>query len=106
MPAARKTTITAQDIIDLLPIVADQGWWVGDWIDGCAIRNRDGACPLCALGKELSGEFWYRSELDPRQYSDIIPGKPVRAVMSAADDADAPLRPALLAALGLAEPAA
>lgn len=42
---------SADDILDLLPLVADRGWSIRDGY----IRDRDGRCPICALVNELSG---------------------------------------------------
>lgn len=50
---------SAQDVISLLPIVADRDWQV---LEGGAIRTKtpsyDGSChcPLSALAEEISGE--------------------------------------------------
>lgn len=100
---AETITAGAREILDLLPRVADQGWTVAH--DG-AIRNADGACPLCALGKKLSGEKEYRSFLAPSTYKDVLPVREhLRARLALAADNDyvwAPLyRPAMLRALGL-----
>jgi hypothetical protein len=98
--------ITVEDIIDLLPIVADRGWKVREDLWG-VIRDRDGRCPICALVHELSGgEIDYKGAAGKamRLYveSDITPlGGEVMAVMAGADHKDHPLRPAIAEALGL-----
>lgn len=43
------TTVTIEDILDLLPIVADREWSVDDQ----QIRDADGRCPICALVHEI-----------------------------------------------------
>lgn len=56
------TRITAQAIIDLLPIVADRGWFI---THGGAIRDYDGRCPACALVFELSnGGIDYKGSIN------------------------------------------
>ena len=45
--------ITNQELLDLLPLVADQQW---SKAYGAAIRNQDGACPICAIVNEINGE--------------------------------------------------
>lgn len=52
--------ITTQELLDLLPIVADQQWRVT--FD--TIRNQDGACPICAVVNEITGEKNYRLDAD------------------------------------------
>ena len=43
---------TTQELLDLLPIVADQKWRVTFG----SVRNQDGACPICAVVNEITGE--------------------------------------------------
>jgi hypothetical protein len=96
--------ITAQEIIDLLPIVDDRGWKVKF---GVGIRDRDGRCPVCALVHELSG-----GEIDITVYARAAMVRyletdsallvwAVQDMMAGADHKDHPLRPAIAEALGL-----
>lgn len=95
-----------QDIIDLLPIVADLGWFE---TENGLIRDMDGRCPICALAFRLTdgisdhrgaaaaamGEMVGRRQLSQsEQFS-------VSDVMSAADIRSAFLRVELMRALGM-----
>lgn len=44
--------MTVDDILDLMPIVANQTWTVRG--GGCAIRSERNQCPICALVTEIS----------------------------------------------------
>jgi len=61
--AIEKPVVTIRDFVDLLPIIADREWT----ISGGRIRDRDGACPICALANEISSmaihRIWYRAAL-------------------------------------------
>lgn len=93
--------MTAQDYLDLLPIVADRGWRVDE---GGYIRDRDGRCPLCSLANEVDAKVKKRAAHISalisigvsRTYGD-------RVIMFAADEPDSPLRPALMRALGMTQ---
>jgi len=49
-PSANLPKDLGQVLLDLLPIVADRGWDVGE---RGVIRDRDGRCPMCALANEI-----------------------------------------------------
>jgi len=63
MATARKV-VTIQDFVDLLPIIADRGWTMQNGY----IRDRDGACPICALANEIAStvlhQIWYHAALE------------------------------------------
>lgn len=97
--------MNAQDLIDLMPIVADRGWSVGvDLGSGDpAIRDRDGRCPLCALAHEISG-----GKIDLYGTANLAMGRlgvrdycAISSVMNAADYTRGHFRLALKAALGM-----
>lgn len=49
----KKPMVTAEQILDLLPLVADRGW-AEDLAAGIRmIRDLSGRCPLCALFHEI-----------------------------------------------------
>jgi hypothetical protein len=93
----------AQDIIDLLPIVADRGWRVRS---GVVIRDREGRCPICALAHELSHgkSNWYTFAHEAMGGIGLSHEAldATATVMNAADSPQGGYRPALLRALGLA----
>jgi hypothetical protein len=97
----------AQDIIDLLPIVADRGWHVKA---GVAIRDREGRCPICALAHELShGQSnWYTFAHEAMGAIGLghEAQDATAIVMNAADSQQGGYRLALLRALNLATGAA
>jgi hypothetical protein len=85
--------------LDLLPIVADRGWRV----DKGYIRDRLGRCPLCALADEVHGDGLgymgaYHAAL---QSAGFQPAVQADSIANAADRRWHPLRPALMAALGM-----
>jgi hypothetical protein len=98
-------TFTADDIIDLLPIVANRGWRVS--FSG-AIRDRDGRCPVCALVHEVSGgaldektKAWNALQrLGFRSYTAYNFGS-VHSITLASDIPFGPLRDRLEQALGM-----
>lgn len=92
--------ITAEDIIALLPIVADRGWRVYE--DG-AIRSARIACPLCELAYEADSSFWGFYAVRPAAEALSIPIWHAKTVADAADHPRHPLRPLMLAALGIKE---
>lgn len=88
--------------LDLLPIVSDRRWVVknGYKLRSC-IRDQDNACPVCALINELSDTHNWCSAAHAAAQSFFEESNGVGAIMEAADYPDHPLRPHLLAALGL-----
>jgi hypothetical protein len=86
--------------LELLPIVADRRWRVK--ADGL-IRDRDGRCPICALAHEMDSRLpWFQ------MYHSALKGiglpkddMDADRVACAADEPKHPLRPALMAALGM-----
>lgn len=98
-------SVTAEQILDILPIVANQGWRIR--VDGGAVRNRKGVCPVCALVNELTGETFWRAaahsawcSLTGADWSSDNDGAAM-LIAQAADDPASPLRPALMQALGM-----
>ncbi len=91
---------TVEDILDWLPIVQGQGWLVDMFSQ---VRNAHFECPLCALstewGENPHGATARVSRAGWDQYNHAV-----RAVMAAADSPIHPLRPALLADLGVEAP--
>jgi len=95
--------ITAEDLLDLLPIVAYLPWrFVGH-----GIRGPEGICPLCALVNEIVGrETSY--VLSPHaafaNYFDLdysASYSAISKIATAADRAKSPFRKKLLQALGM-----
>jgi hypothetical protein len=93
---------TAQDFIDLLPIVSHQAWTVNLYTN--AMRNEVWRCPICALAKEIDPGVDYQV-LAHAAMQDIGVASPdaIRAVMNAADRPGHDLRARLLLALGIKE---
>lgn len=96
--------ITAQDLLDLLPIVAGQGWEIKSFLDSASIRNAESRCPLCALAYAICPSTNYHEmacaaflELGFSSFNN--PG--IKQIMGAADFHNHPLRPALMQALGM-----
>lgn len=91
--------ITAQDLLDLMPIVKDRGWRV----DGLGwIRDAQDRCPICALAYEISnGRTNYLTfyKAAARHGWGAIGG--AKRIANAADNPKNPLRPALMQALGM-----
>ena len=91
-------TITAQDILDLLPIVANRGWR----LYGSAIRDKDGFCPICALLNETHGTRW--EILPGSAWQDAELPEASQAISIIANAADWPshtMRSALMVALDI-----
>lgn len=76
--------VTAQQIIDLLPIVAERDWRLRDG----AIRDSDNFCPVCALVQEIDPSSPYK--LFAWQALDRIgvTGNAAYDLMEAADEGD------------------
>jgi hypothetical protein len=92
--------IEVQDILDLLPIVADRGWVITDRPFN-TIRDRDGRCPICAFLNETHG-LNYRWEMKLAWGESNLPRTAaIKRIAYAADYPDDPLRPALMQALGM-----
>jgi hypothetical protein len=101
--APAEEPITAEDIIALLPIVADRDWRIGI---GGAIRCLAGLtchCPITALVEELTGEVF--SVYETHQAISVLglrnTSSARNAVEEAADSRDAARRTEILVALGL-----
>lgn len=93
--------ITAQDILDLLPIVADRGW--RERRDGF-IRDKDGRCPVCALVHEVTHgkvDFTFMAELSYKSAFGYAGLAAQFEIANAADYVTHPSRPVLMAALGM-----
>lgn len=97
--------VTAKDWLDLMPLVADKGWAVA----GGRLRDGDGRCPICALLYETHGTgsselYWLavREAFGERARGELEYA--ADDIARAADMPSDPLRPALLAALGLEGP--
>ena len=91
--------ITAQDLLDLMPIVADRGWLLAVTE---VIRDADGRCPVCALANEIDPlienkifghEAFGRLDIDEPDA--------ISRIMTAADLPSNALRPQLMQALGM-----
>ncbi len=93
---------TAEDWLELLPLVAGQRWMVGQ---NGNIRNDADECPLCALAAEvLGGSFYHYTRETPRVSWGIDDGSTpigMADIIVAADIKRAILRPRLMAALGM-----
>lgn len=100
--------VTVEEVLDLLPIVANRGWRV----TGIGfIRDRDDRCPICALAHEVTG-----GEVDLRQMArlaqlQMFPGEQSQPlsyafdrIIMAADVRSAPWRTLLMQALGMRVP--
>ena len=94
--------ITAQDLIDLMPIVADVGW---KKLNAGQIRDEFGRCPLCALANAIDKRISYSQaatmafvRLGLKDWESSIA---VNSIIGAADNADDPLRQRLMRALGM-----
>lgn len=94
--------ITAQDIIDLLPIVADRGWSVrsSGRMRG-TIRDRDDRCPVCALVNEIDPRVDYHLSYSVALRAIDIDAVDfdVANVVSSADFPGTKLRPTLIKTL-------
>ena len=91
----------SQDVIDLLPIVADRGWMVTrlGWM-----RDKDNRCPLCAFTNEVAGTQWHgAAQLAWREAFGTEP-KFLLPMIMAADGENGELRRAMKQALGLDNP--
>jgi len=97
--------VTADDILDLMPIVAHLPWSVS--LHG-GIRTATGQCPVCALVEELSGgEIAFNNiaitameDLFGKEYL-MVHAMGVAKIMRAADDRNGTYRAALVAALDM-----
>jgi len=91
--------LTAQEIIGLLPIVADREWGQRD-----ALRDPDGRCPICALVHEITnGESdWKLFAEEAMAEIGLYGREAIESVMKGADYRWHPMRPVVLRALGLA----
>jgi hypothetical protein len=85
--------------LDLLPIVADRGWYE----DNGYIRDREGRCPLCSLADEVAGNsLGYQGAYHVALHeAGFPPAAEAISIANAADRRTHPLRPALMAALGM-----
>lgn len=93
--------MNAQDWLDLMPLVADRGWRVKP--DGY-IRDREDRCPVCALAYVASDgaiDSYKRAWNAAFELLERPCVASVDAVVHAADGPNDPLRPALMAALGM-----
>jgi len=95
---------TAQDFLDLMPIVADREWMFKP-LTGF-IRDRDGRCPLCALAHEVSMgsvdvNIAAHHAIARAFKFDNGQSLAINEVINAADLHRNRLRPALMAALGM-----
>jgi hypothetical protein len=90
--------ITAQDILDLLPIVADRGWKVG-----CnnTIRDRNERCPICSLLNETHRFPFKVMGITAWDSAGLPDVSAAIQIMIAANNSGHPLRPALMRALGM-----
>lgn len=97
--------ITAQDLLDLMPIVKDRGWRITNSGD---IRDKNYSCPVCALANEICGYECYGTDAWAAIY-EIVGNRAkqedaqtaTREIMEAADLEEYQLRPALMQALGM-----
>lgn len=90
--------ITAQDILDLLPIVADRGWQ----IDSTGfIRDTSWSCPICALLNETHGRGEKVAAGNAWEGVGFRDDAGMKSIVGAADNEDHPLRPDLMRALGM-----
>jgi hypothetical protein len=93
---------TAEDWLELLPLVAGQGWTVRG---SGEIRNGADECPLCALAVKVLGNGLYRYARETPRVSwgidDVLTPIGMADIIVAADIKRAILRPRLMAALGM-----
>jgi hypothetical protein len=98
------TTITTQDLIDLLPVVQDRGWEI---LPNGYIRDRDGRCPICSLVHELSGgeiDYTFNTFSAMERYLGTVDEKTdvsIQRIMNAADGVWGAVREDMVEALGL-----
>lgn len=97
--------LTVENILGLLPIVADRGWQLD--VTG-RVRDKNGACPLCALVNEIKGEERWTityglAMLDLGIYAYDESRMAANAIALAADNKKQEHRQELLQALGLSE---
>lgn len=90
--------VTVQDFLDLMPLVADRGWRVDH---NGEIRDRDGRCPICALGNEILGTDQRNGTLSGFPGRTQGESDAIGYVIFAADYPEDNLRPALMRALGM-----
>lgn len=92
--------ITTEQILDLLPIVADQEWK----IEGCVIRNTEGVCPICAVVNEIIGEKNWRlmavTALNDIGVEGGVGGSANQFIL-AADGEEGPIRDQIIDILGV-----
>ena len=55
--------VSTQELLDLLPLVADQKWTVRGLSK--AIRNSLGECPICAIVNEINNSKQFRLDAGP-----------------------------------------
>jgi hypothetical protein len=88
--------------LELLPIVADRGWRITREGLIRAERDRLEQCPICALSQEIEpASPWMNSFGLALKDIGLPADKDALAVANAADWPSHPLRPALMAALGM-----
>lgn len=94
--------ITADDIIDLLPIVADRGWRI---LGNGYIRDMDDRCPVCALAHEMTDgkvDYELAAHVAAKEAWGVKERFIVIRLMRAADkEADYNMRRRMLKMLGL-----
>lgn len=95
--------ITAEDLLDLMPIVADRGWALSR---SGRIRDADDRCPLCSFANAIEPRVFQRADVHSAMNDAGVTGIEPLAIwqiMMAADNnpAGARLRPRLMQALGM-----
>ncbi len=92
--------VTAQDIMDLFPLIEGEGWYINE---AGQVRNARMECPICALMNELDGGE-HKFQLSAWSAWVVVTNTPVpealEEIVRAADFSYVePARKALLAAL-------
>ena len=99
--------MTAQDLIDLMPIVADRGWTRHGPFG--YVRDNTSRCPVCALAYVLTDGAIDFHESANTAMAELFGARlssreldAIAVVMEAADGGDIACAPRLFAALGVA----
>ena len=89
--------ITVDDVLDVMPILARQGWRIKR---GGHIRNRNGRCPLCALAHKVGPSFARRLNALDAARTLGLKDLAMLAIVAASDGMQSAVRDRLVQTLG------